>query len=383
MIKQTFLITFLFYFITCVTYAPWHLKQFEFSVSDMCSFEGDISNFLYVKPCPKNNVCQEPGSDSHSIGVCQPYYNTVKTLGDSCTSDIECDSNLKCLNSICSVNLADSAYSVRDKAVSRNYYYYCPNEYVPSFIPSLVSSSYVCNSKSTVNIGEKCYDKDKNYNVAPSFGKVCGKYNFDTSANNYAIKSIEMQSIGSVGLEEFVQDERACESGFALYFYPNKKTEQETGVISGGYGMCVNLIGAKANSDGTCHSFTYSLKDGKERSYLVSGSPFSHSYTCTNLMTKLELFKQFVEKKKSLGECSYDKKYLNEPFTCGRDELRELWAYYNHPEIYLLYKNEPAIYEYLIQTVYPDYTPGYTEPVNLSGYLSIKYLSLLILFLFL
>ena len=88
-------------------------------------------------------------------------------------------------------------------------------------------------------------------------------------------------------------------------------------------------------------------------------------------------FSEFYDNRKRTN------KHLDEPFTCGKDELRDLWAYYNAPEYYLLYKNEQSIYEYLIQSYYPDYTPQYSEPVDFSGYLSIKYISLIILVLLL
>ena len=132
------------------------------------------------------------------------------------------------------------------------------------------------------------------------------------------------------------------------------------------------------------------MNDGIEHSYVISQLPNDFSSVKNdyqngdyrNLMTKLELFKKFLDKKTSIGECTYDKKYLNEPFTCGNDELRELWGYYNAPEYYLLYRNEPAIVEHLIQGFYPDYNPKYTESqTESSGFLGIKFISLLILLL--
>ena len=389
MIKRVLLLLSIISSIFSATYAPWHLRKFEYSVSDMCSYVGDNPVFEYVKPCPKNYFCDQVESSDHYIGVCKQYFSTVKTLGDSCTADIECDSNLKCSSSECTIDTTPStitAYSVSD-SVSGDHYYYCQEGSVPT--PTGDPDAYECILKTNAMNGQKCFDLDNSYTIAPSFNKLCGKQVVNNEANpkNYVHKSTEMSVIGSADPEEFVQDERACKSGYALYFYGNKKTEKESDVTSTPYKMCVNIKGVETKSNGDCDSFKYSLKGEGEYSYVISQLPsdikdlYDNSH-CSNLMTKLELFKKFIEKKNSLEECTYDKKYLNEQFTCGKDELRELWGYYNNPEIYLLYRNEPAIVEHLIQESYPDYNPHYTEPqTESSGFIGIKFISLLILLL--
>ena len=106
--KRIILFVSIFSSIFSSTYAPWHLRKFEYSVSDMCSYEGDSPVFEYVKPCPKNYYCDQVESGGHNIGVCKQYFKAVKTLGDSCVSDIECDSGLKCStsasSSICTID---------------------------------------------------------------------------------------------------------------------------------------------------------------------------------------------------------------------------------------------------------------------------------------
>ena len=47
-------------------------------------------------------------------------------------------------------------------------------------------------------------------------------------------------------------------------------------------------------------------------------------------MTKLDLFRQYKEKRGT--GCTKNKEYFDEPFTCGNDELRELWYFYHHPD---------------------------------------------------
>ncbi len=390
--KRIILFVSIFSSIFSSTYAPWHLRKFEYSVSDMCSYEGNSPVFEYVKPCPKNYYCDQVESGGHNIGVCKQYFKAVKTLGDSCVSDIECDSGLKCStsasSSICTIDSTTKiAYSVSD-AVSGDDYYYCQEGY----FPLENTGTDICTAPTTAMNGQKCFDSQNSYIIAPSFSKLCGKKTIDPGSNNknYQHKSTDMATIGSVSAGEFVEDEKACESGYALYFYGNKKTEKESDVTSGIHKMCVNINGVETKSNGNIISFKYSLNDGIEHSYVISQLPNDFSRVKTeyqsndyrNLMTKLELFKKFLDKKKSIGECSYNNKYLNEPFTCGNDELRELWGYYNAPKYYLLYRNEPAIVEHLIQGFYPDYNPKYTEPqTESSGFLGIKFISLLILLL--
>ena len=395
--KRIILFVSIFSSIFSSTYAPWHLRKFEYSVSDMCSYEGDSPDFEYVKPCPKNYYCDQVESGGHNIGVCKQYFKAVKTLGDSCVSDIECDSGLKCStsasSSICTIDsTSKTPYSVSD-AVSGNYYYCQEGSFALQKTYSASGVTYYeCTLSTNVMNGQKCYDNENNYRILPSFSKLCGKQeiNYDGSNKNYVLKNTGMAAIGSVDAGEFVEDEKACKSGYALYFYGNKKTEKESDVRSGIHKMCVNIIGVETKSNGNCISFKYSLNDGIEHSYVISQLPNDFSIVKNdyqngdyrNLMTKLELFKKFLDKKTSIGECTYDKKYLNEPFTCGNDELRELWGYYNAPQYYLLYRNEPAIVEHLIQGIYPDYNPKYTEPqTESSGFLGIKFISLLILLL--
>jgi len=389
--KRIILFVSIFSSIFSSTYAPWHLRKFEYSVSDMCSYENSPV-FEYVKPCPKNYYCDQVESGGHNIGVCKQYFKAVKTLGDSCVSDIECDSGLKCStsasSSICTIDSTTKiAYSVSD-AVSGDDYYYCQEGY----FPLENTGTHICTASTTAMNGQKCFDSQNSYTIAPSFSKLCGKKTIDPGSNNknYQHKSTDMATIGSVSAGEFVEDEKACESGYALYFYGNKKTEKESDVTSGIHKMCVNINGVETKSNGNIISFKYSLNDGIEHSYVISQLPNDFSSVKNdyqnndyrNLMTKLELFKKFLDKKKSIGECSYNNKYLNEPFTCGNDELRELWGYYNYPENYLLYRNEAAIVEYLIQQLYPDYNPKYSEPqTESSGFLGIKFISLLILLL--
>ena len=82
-------------------------------------------------------------------------------------------------------------------------------------------------------------------------------------------------------------------------------------------------------------------------------------------------------------ECK-NNKYYNEPYTCGKDEIRKIWYFYNHPEEYILYKNEEDIIHFLLQQAYPLYGNNNStekDSTELSTFLNIKYFISLILIL--
>ena len=357
------------------TYAPWHLRNFDYSVSDFCSYI--YSGFQYVKPCPVNFACNTQGSNSHGMSVCQEVFKTVKRFNEACSGDIECDSGLKCLNSKCISSNNLTPYGIKDR-VSSHYYYYCNSDY-----RALDGSD--CGLASNYNGMENlCYKTEAGganpKSLAPKFGHVCGKTTwtpYSTPNNGYYSSQTEMNKIGSLDDGTFVQNRLACKSGFSLPLYIDKTLNKPNNAnINDRYYVCVTLKEVGTDNAGN-KVYRYSL-DGKE--YIYDTSQTSDSSYSSNIMTQLQLFKEYVEKAKGVT-CNPGEGYDDEQFTCGNDELRRLWYFYNNVEEYLLYKNEDAIVDYLIQKAYPDYKPRYTEPTEGSGYLSIKFISLLILLL--
>ena len=76
--------------------------------------------------------------------------------------------------------------------------------------------------------------------------------------------------------------------------------------------------------------------------------------------------------------------FYDEPFTCGNDELRKLWYFYNNIDMYLLYKNDEDIINYLVQKTYPLYgveTNDKNSDENNDLYLNIKYFIFLLFLL--
>jgi len=368
------------------TYAPWHLRNFDYSVSDICYYSD--GSFQYVKPCQTNYACSTVGSNSHYIKTCRQFFKTVKTFGKECTGDIECDSGLKCDSQTkkCRNEHDEDIYTIDDKIASDYAVYHCNTDYVAkiSIDPITNAETYSCISKNDAtvkDVGDNCYMDVRSDGtttvkiVPPKFGYVCGKKHWpDLGSNTYYHSRTEMNKIGSLPDGEYVEDMMACESGFALPLYHDKSLKPSfTGDNKDWVCVTFKEVGSDKN-DKTV--FKYSLNNN-EFSYDTQGVR-----TDADLIpVQLELFKEYVSKAGSLN-CAQGGDYDNEQFTCGNDDLRRLWYFYHNPKEYLLYKNEDAIVDYLLQTKYPDYKPRYTEPQQeASSYLSIKYISLLILLL--
>ena len=367
------------------TLAPWHQRKFEYSVSDLCSYEDNI--FQYVKPCSQNYVCKDVEGNDHHLSVCQQYFTTTKRLEDTCTAELECDSGLKCISGTCSIEENSAPYSVGDRVkVSGNSVYtysYCPDGKIPIKESGSLTASYICKT-STVNANQCSVtnsDNTKGTQRLPDFGKICGEktveYVSGTSPSYYIDYDIKMSLIGFVGVGKNVEAKEACESGFAVKLYEGAKLTPPSGRPDTKFLTCVNPKGFEVDSStGNCKNVKFTLSDSTEYSIDISDM----SISCKNIMTKLDLFRQYKEKRGN--GCTRNKEYFDEPFTCGNNELRELWYFYYHPDEYLLYKNEQAIKEYLLQKVYPSYKVTYTEPQqDASSYLSLKFISLLILLL--
>ena len=385
MFKETLLILSLFSLCTSSTFAPFHQRHFEYSISDLCSY--DYSNFQYVKPCQTNYQCKNVnGGDSHSIHTCKEYFKTIKRFGDDCISDIECDSGLKCSTSTskCVSNSDAAVYGIKDR-VSSDYYYYCNANFKATKALGSASCESTTTSSNVNGIGSGlCYQSGADHanikTVVPDFGYVCGQNTwtlYSTSNPNYPnhyLSQTQMNRIGTLEDGTFVDDKRACKSGFALKLYFDKTLKEPTSGDTTKYSVCVTLKGIEVGKNNYV-IYKYSLNNNEYSYNTKSTSIDSH------LMTKLDLFKEYVNKAKDIT-CQAGSGHDDEQFTCGNDDLRRAWYFYNNPSKYLLYKNEDAIIDYLLQLSYPDYKPRYTEPQQeASGYLSIKFISLLILLL--
>jgi hypothetical protein len=297
---------------------------------------------------------------------------------------------LKCEGSKC-INTNDGGvYKIEDR-ISDDNVYYCNTNRKPSYSYGSVVCTQTTDSIFT-DMDGFCYksgtDEGNKRKIPPAFNKVCGENSLAkySSTTDYYISQTSMNSIGFLADGTYVSDARACQSGFALYLYRSKTlVKPATTEDQNMYLVCVTL---KEISFDNNHKpiYKYSL-NGEDHSYKVSQIPSGKIPSGYNfpsnslLMTKLELFKQFVDKAKGVT-CKENEGYDDEQFTCKNDELRRLWYFYKNVDEYLLYKNQDAIVDYLIQQKYPEYSPRYAEPQQeASSYLSVKFISLLILLL--
>lgn len=393
MLKYTIIFAYLFSS-SLSTYRAMSKKSIDFG-NDICFYRetDDSSDYLYyVKPCPDGQYCSYFEGSDYYLSKCQTYSQLKTTLNGNCQTDFECGNDyssgifdLECTGSNekhCTVK-SSSIFTIED-SVSNEKKYFCHPDKVAMAITNANSSpgNFGCISVTSTQksqYGDKYFftltdDSDGSsydYYIAPGLYKVPGKINFKTKQNNadYIIDNIETSYIGSQTVETFVKNGMACETGFALNFYGNGQLVEPTdsSPSHSTHLYCVNV----KEVDSVNRFIKYTLKDDVEKIYNCNkGSSISCSAT---LMTKLEMFKNYKEKLDSIrSECETSN--YDEPFTCGNNELRKWWYFYNNPDEYILYKDEKEIIDFLVQRAYPGYTPE-----NNSRFLNLKYFFYLLL----
>ena len=325
-------------------------------------------------------------SGSEDYYVCKNFTNQyqIKVYNEECSSDFECDTGLTCKSSICTIELCTDnnkkpyktntgSWTCKNKDLpNQNFYYYCYD------FGSTTSATCPTSSLFSEN---------------PDYLKLKGIINLEeytppesNKGKVYRVKSRESSFMGSVEDGTFITDYKACKSGFALYFYPEKKlNDPYTGTSSPNsmYLMCVTLKSYNSNKD----IYIYNINGGEDNIYNagqgivrrdVGSTPPSFTNT-NNYLVEIELFKKYAEAfNNNLEECQKTENY-NNPDTCNVDEVTKWFYFYNyHVEYYLFYYADEEKYRdvirHLIQKDYPFYQS--------SRFLNIKYLiSLLFLLL--
>lgn len=367
-----------------LTYRPMSKKTIDFG-GNICyqkEYNGAVS-IEYVRPCSSGKYCHLTDSSGNYLGTCETYTQIIKTLGENCESNIECDSGLVC-NTVDGTNqctLNNLEFYRKTDSVSPDTLYYCLSGKTAF---STDGTTYSCDTLPTGVSSSKYYStKDStDYTIPPGPYQVTGAITFkDRTSGDYEISSVDISDIGSVDTGKFVENERACKSGFALPFYVSGNSgtlTQPDGVSSTNtFNLCVDVKEVEEDSN-KCR-IKYSLSDGVEKIYYLS--KMSSSFTdisdvCDNLLTKLEMFKNYIAKLEPIkAECK-SKNYYEEPFTCRNDELRKWWYFYYNPDEYMLYKDQTEVEDFLLQSEYKTYN------ANKGAFLSMNYLfSLLILFI--
>ena len=376
---------------------------------DLCAYRPH--GIYYVKDCKDNKYCKFDSNDD--LGFCRdpPSEITLLSIESSgCSSDFECESNLFCKNQKCTYDCGTGYSSYK----TNNGDYACRNNNYKDIV-------YSKNFKWETNRinGATVYNE-------PDFLKVGGIISFnETSTTNgkvYEAEEIKTAYVGTVNDGDFVFDEKACKSGYALYFYGDGNlNEPYTGNSYTNYMFkrCVTLQDIEESSSDNC-KIKYSIGESKDiKTYDVnelsgkktitelrsSYDPISGRYISSyynniyndydylnglkklcqsNIKTKLEIFKKYIEvftedfQSKCTKSETISDSYLE---TCGDNKLRK-WSYlYANPSQYQIYYDEDKdedgneVINFLVQQAYPSYQS--------SGFLNIHYFICLLLLSFL
>ena len=343
-----------------ITYRPMSKKTIDFG-EDVCYYEdkADSTGIVYVKPCQEGKRCKDLGISDYNIHTCVAYDNEYDNRNADCVTKDNYDSSgygngidctgYSCQNDKCAGTCSETQVKNLDDSNA------CVAD--PGFCYEYDSSG----------------NPDKRYTPAP--GKECVRFELQSSnQKTYTTKKLYSNDFASIEDGQFIQDSQNyliyCSSGYALYFYGDKKLKNpntDAPTNHQMYLMCVTVLGRDSKG-----IIKYSINGGAENYYdpsklpsKSSGVQYSLYYNDDLLMERLEIFNEF-------------KNSLNDP----NESIK--WKYFYHnPEKYLLYKNEPQIIEYLIKEKGRNYDYKPKLSSSNSSVLNMKYLTLLLLiFLF-
>lgn len=359
-------------------YLPLSKLEIDLNTDDMCFFYDEITDNkkYYIKACDKGFICQVE-QDDYDIGICLEYKPSLKKYNEKCSKSSECISPFKCIDNYCLVEENDSPYSI-------GIYSFCSNNTIAIKYEDVINSIYQCEKKSDhQDMDDKCFvSTPKKKSTSPDYLKVCGKIELDNNKK----QSISTSNFGEIEDGNFVEDEKACKSGFALNFFLNGNTQTTTNMDFAK--LCVTVKGVELGASNNDCIIRYTKGSEEEFIYkddadmdptLYSSNNFRD---CYHIMTKIDLFQDYLKKFEKLKNHCDQGKYYNEPFTCENDELRKIWYLYNNPSLYLLYKNDEEIIDFFIQSMYPTPKSKLEENnKNSSGFFNNKYFLLLLLLL--
>lgn len=359
------------------TYAPFSKNKDLLDIDeDICLYQNGL---VYVRGCKEGKFCKDR---NEGLSICEDIEYPL-TFTDSCQSSLECDNGYSCVSGKCTLgcNPGTSAYITK----------YGQRTCISDTMKGLCF-------KATLDTSSGAYS---GIFQNSEFFKVCGKITkFDkisSTANDdtYYPLEIENSYIGTVDDGEFVYDENACKSGFALYFYANKGLKNPSTNSDNMFKMCVTLVDIKGQK------IKYKIGSGNENEYnlnhlsgfdtLVDNGNTIYSLTSSsasryddNLKIKAEIFQKYIsvltsDKQK---KCAEDENNINEPYTCNDDQLRKWHYFLSNVNEYILYykrkdnKDEVSndVVNYLVQQWYPLYQN--------SKLLEIKYFLFLLILLF-
>ena len=338
---------------------------------------------FYVRPCEKGKYCQKEVDNGQPFGYCVDLLTnttTISNLDGSCESDYECQSGLTCENSKCSI--------------------YCPNTIYQHDL-----DSFGCHNSNYKQLESKyCefteFTKDDNgyytgYSPPykgkfPGLPNECKKKNYisvdlpyTTSTGTvrdpyYLVESKEWCTIGSVPDNEFVDEEKYCNSGFTLDFYPNRQLKDPCrGCTNIPDKMCVTPIEIDLKNPyvatGEC-IITYKIGDQDPKKYKAT----SASGLCSDdIIIKSERHREFADAFNNASDEDKQNCYDIDTYKyrCKNVNLIKLWYFRKYPKDYLFYKDRKKlekVLDYKIQKEYPTYS-------EFSQYLNYSYLLFLLI----
>ena len=338
---------------------------------DICRYHDD--GYFYVKPCEKGKYCADTSSSSYTyLQTCYdiPKVKPTSIFTESCKNSFECYDNLECISEKCTKFCPTGEFLTGEGS--------CKGDAL------LVEGKYCYLNKYDSSTGVRT---SRTYSPAEK-NKKCGKYNLGqlpgtSNIGRYTIISEEFVYKGTVQDGEYVKEMEFCESGYALYFYPNGKNQDPSGIIGTNdiYLRCITPISVETDC-----SILYQL-DGEEFVYnlnqiMTTPAQSNKIYNafCEQeyIKIKSERYREFYknitdEERNTCGELDGKNKY-----TCENRELIKSWYFYSHPEQYILYNGREKlekVLDYLIQMEYPSYYSS-------SQFLNIQILVFILFFLF-
>ena len=340
-------------------YKPMTKRTKDFG-EDVCFFTDSSERIIYVKPCREGKRCENLNLDSYyNIHSCIDYDSEYSNLDQTCATknnigskDIDCTTGLSC--------------NENEKCVKP---VICPENQVQKYDDGTCAPD--------PGFCEDYSDTSKRY--YPGLYKGCAELEIDSS--DYSNKKLYSNYKANIDDGKFIYSRdylKYCKSGYALYFYGNKKLENPDTTTPPSHRMflmCVSILGKDKNG-----IIKYKIGNDPEKYYNPSKLTSLGVTLYLNdefLMTRIECFNNY---KKRMDQ-------LNCRATgCEDDELTK-WEYcYDHPKEYVFYKNEPQIIEYLIKEDDGNYNYKvyHTSSTESSSILNMKYLiailSLLLLF---
>lgn len=370
------------------SFLPMSQKKHNFG-DNICHYYERNEQINYVRPCNSGEYCQDTESNNdfgatnvNNLYTCQkdiyippnPVTPTsLKDRGESCENSGECKLGLSCITTGSDTQTKCNLNCGTGQEVH------------------LIGGSYECRY---TEFKDKCtYIRNGNSGSYSRRNtcKVCGLITFGTETDSdrkefKVINTIDENDYYSQPDGTFVSEQNACKSGTALLFYGDGgiKNEVNSGSRSSNnlHYRCVTIKAV----DHRNKRLNYTIGSGNIQIYeanvvsqnainTVDQDKISDLINTIDefLMTKIELMNDYIEYEKKNAGCSQNNNI--------DDDLYRKVYYYNHPQIYLLYKDQTEVIEYLIQKDYRFIVPIIKAKEDGTTFLKSKYMLLALILL--